>query len=110
MTNQIDIDELNNIATNINTKKEEILKLYDTNIKSVLEASKDAIVVSGLDFEEFVNKFNKTFNALSEKLGSLSDVIVNKIIPNYENLGGEIKNAFNNSFASEMSEILSQLQ
>ena len=105
----ISVDQLRQVAKSIDSSRNDITNLYNTNVKTILESSKEAIVVSGLDFDEFINKFTKSFNSLDTKLGALSDVLLNKIIPNYENLGDEIKRAFNDTFASEMASILSKL-
>ena len=109
MINFVNTDELKEVAININTKREEISSLYKNSITKILTESKDAIAVSGVNYDEFITKFGKTFEALDERLEELSSVLTNKIIPNYDEINVQIKSAFNNDFANQMNELVSKL-
>jgi len=109
MDSYVNTSGLKEIANNIATKREEIASLYKDSIVSIINESKDAISVSGINYDDFINKFGNTFNTLDERLASLSDVLVNKIIPNYDDLNVHIKDAFNKEFAEEMNNILKNL-
>ena len=105
----ISTEGLKEIANNINAKREEFAALYKNSITNVLIESKEAIAVSGVNYDDFISKFGKTFETLDARLGELSEVLVNQIIPNYDNLNGQIKNIFNKNFADEMNGILGKL-
>lgn len=105
----VDTTGLQSVAKNINTKRDEISSLYKNSITKILNESKEAISVSGINFDDFLSKFGKTFEALDTRLAELSDVLVKQIIPNYDNLNISIKEAFNNQFAEEMNNILKNL-
>ena len=107
--NYISTSGLQEIATNINTKRDEISSLYKNSITKIINESKDAISISGLNFDDFVQKFGNTFEALDTRLAELSEVLVNQIIPNYDELNVQIKQAFNQDFATQMTEILKKL-
>jgi hypothetical protein len=109
MTSVINTSNLQDVAKNINTKRDEILSLYKNSITKILNESKDAISISGINFDDFLSKFGKTFEALDSRLGELSEVLVNQIIPNYDELNMSIKEVFNKQFADEMNNILKNL-
>ena len=105
----ISTEGLKEIANNINAKRDEISTLYKNSITNVLTESKEAISVSGVNYDDFMNKFGKTFEALDARLGELSEVLINQIIPNYDSLSGQIQNIFNKDFADEMNGIINKL-
>lgn len=105
----VSADDLRQVAANLQTKKEEILNVYNSKVKAVMEESKEAIVISGLNFDEFNEQFRKAFVNLSDRLDSLSNALTTQIIPQYENLNMSIKKAFNVDFANQMTEILKSL-
>ena len=106
----VSTDELRSVAANLLVKKEQVMNIYNTNVKKVMEESKDAIVMSGLDFNEFDNQFKAAFTSLSERLNALSTALTKDILPKYDDLSSSIKRAFNSTFASQMQEILSSLK
>lgn len=107
--NYVSTEGLKEIANNINTKRDEIATLYKNSITKVLTESKDAISISGINFDEFLSKFGKTFETLDTRLGELSNVLVNQIIPNYDEINVQIKQIFNQDFANQMNDILNKL-
>lgn len=102
----ISTEGLKEVANTINEKKDEIMKIYNTTLKSILSSSKECLSVSGLDYSQVENEFKTTFETLDKRVTELTNVLVTKIIPSYEDLSGEIKQMFNNDFASEMASIL----
>ncbi len=106
----VSTEDLRQVANNLNNKKNEIMNIYNSKVKPVMQQSKEAITVSGLNFEEFNRQFNQAFTNLANEIGSLSNALTNKIIPNYNDLSQSIRNAFNNEFANQMSTILANLK
>lgn len=92
------------------SRKEESLNIYNNYVKKALEESKEAIIVSGLDFNTFDNSFKLVFNNLADSFEKLSTVLSNQVAVKYDDLSIAIKNAFNKEFASQMNEILSKLK
>ena len=86
----VDTSALREIVTNMNSQKEELIKIYNSIIKPVLESSKECIKVSGIDFEEVEQLFATIFNNVSYNVNNLSNELTNKIIPNYENVNNQI--------------------
>ena len=103
---KVNADGLRSVAQDMNTKKDEIMNIYNGTLKSIIESSKTCISTSGLDFEQVNSIFAKTFADLDSSITELSDALVNKIIPSYEDLSVEIRAAFNTEFADQMSSIL----
>lgn len=110
MALKVDTNQLSTIPASLRTKKDEILNVYNNQVKSILETSKDAIIVSGVNFEEFETYFAKAFTTLGNELDNLANALQNQILPRYDNLSVSIKNAFNNEFASQMQSILDTLK
>ena len=106
----VDTNQLNTVAINLKQKKEDILNLYNTKVKLILDTSEDAIIVSGLNFNEFETYFAKAFTDLANEIEILSSALQNQILPRYDNLSISIKNAFNKDFASQMQVILNELK
>ena len=103
-------DDLRGVAASLKQKKEEVSRIYNTYVKSLLAESESAIKVSGVDFNEINTQFQKAFTNLETNLDNLSNALTNQILPKYDNLSISIKNAFNNNFASQMNEILKALK
>lgn len=102
----VDYGGLRQAAASIESKKEELMGIYNNDIKTVIESSKQCIVTSGLNFDQVDASFKTTFTNLDQRLTELTRVLVEQIIPNYENLSDEIRRAFNNDFATQMSSLL----
>ena len=109
VSNFVSTDGLREIATGINSKREEISALYKNTITNILTESKEAIAISGINYDEFLSKFGKTFDTLDTRLGELSDVLTNQIIPSYDEMHGQLQKVFNQDFATEMNDIVSKL-
>lgn len=109
-TLKVDSAQLSTVPTTLKAKSEDILKVYNNNVKNILETSKEAIAVSGLNFETFESYFASAFTSLSNELENLANVLQNQILPKYDNLSISIRNAFNNEFGSQMQSIIEELK
>ena len=109
MALQVSTEELKQVSKNIDDKRNQISMIYNNKLKNILEESKEAVVASGLDFDEFKQSFGTAFSRIETKLGELSSALINEIIPQYESLNSYIGKAFNVDFANEMSSILKEL-
>ena len=105
----VSTEELKQVSKNLADKKNQISEIYNLKLKNIMEESKDAIIASGLDFNDYKQSLGVAFSKIENKLDELSNVLSNQIIPQYENLDAYIGRAFNNEFASEMSAILREL-
>ena len=106
----VDAAQLSTVPSTLKAKSEDILKVYNNNVKNILETSKEAIVVSGLNFETFESYFANAFTSLSNELENLANALQNQILPKYDNLSISIRNAFNNEFGSQMQSIIEELK
>ena len=102
-------DEIRQIAQNISTRREEIKNVYTTDILPILNSSEECLKVSGLNYEEVLQSFSSLFNSLDTQLNSLSDVLINKVIPNYDGVSDVIKRLFNTTLADQMSQALTKM-
>ena len=102
--------DLSAVPISLKNKRDDILRVYNSQIKNIIETSKEAIVVSGINFEELDLYFSKAFTTLSNELDNLANVLQNQILPRYDNLSESIRNAFNNEFASQMQSIMNSLK
>lgn len=103
---KVNTEGLKSVAQDMNAKRDEIMNIYNGTLKQIIESSKECISTSGLDFDSVNFVFERTFKNLDTSISQLSDVLLNKIIPSYEELSAEIRYAFNNEFAEEMSNLL----
>ena len=103
---KVNTDGLKSVAQDMNAKRDEIMNIYNGTLKQIIESSKECISTSGLDFDMVNSVFERTFKNLDTSISQLSDVLLNKIIPSYEELSAEIRYAFNTEFADEMSNLL----
>ena len=105
-TLKVNAEGLRSVAQDMNVKKEEIMNIYNGSLKQIIESSKQCIATSGLDFDQVNAVFAQTFADLDVNISALTDALVNKIIPSYEDLSNEIRVAFNTEFADQMSSLL----
>ena len=102
----VDTEGLRIIASSIQEKKNKIVDVYNSRLKDVLYNSKDCLKQGGHSYEELDAEFKKMFSDLDNNINELTDVLVNKIIPRYENLSDDIKAFFNKQFAETLSQLL----
>ena len=101
----VSIDDLKAVAQRLLSERDELINIYNSKVKLIIEASKDAIIVSSLDFNEVNRQFKTAFDNLSNDLSDLSNALTTQIIPQYENLDTSITKSFNSEFADKMRDI-----
>ncbi len=82
----VDVNELKKVASSIASRRDELMNVYYSIIRPVMQSSKECIDVSGVNFDEIDELFNSIFFNASNRISDLSNVLTNKIIPNYENI------------------------
>lgn len=102
----VSTEGLQDVAKNLLTKRDEINDVYNSKIKNIFENSKEAIVVSGLDYSQVEQSISKSFQELDTSLEKLSKALTDEIIPNYNSLAQTISKYFNSDFASDVQSIL----
>lgn len=102
----VKIEELRMAAIDIKNKRDSIMNAYESTIKKILNQSEECIKEAGQDYNEVTSNFKNLFSSFDASITELTDVLTNKIIPNYEDLIENINNSFNHKFASEMKRIL----
>lgn len=103
-------EELREVARDLLQRKESLNNIYNNSVKRVMEDSKEAINISGLEFNEFNLEFQKAFTELGNRMENLANALQNQILPKYDDLSSSIKSAFNNEFASQMQNLLNQIR
>ena len=82
----VDVNELKTVASSIASRRDELMNVNYSIIRPVMQSSKECIDVSGVNFDEIDELFNSIFFNASNRISDLSNVLTNKIIPNYENI------------------------
>ena len=103
---KVNAEGLKSVAQDMNAKKEEIMNIYNGSLRQIIESSKQCIATSGLDFDQVNAVFAQTFADLDTNISALTEALVYKIIPSYEDLSAEIRTAFNTEFVDQMSSLL----
>lgn len=102
----VSIEELEQIALNLQNKKNTMLNIYDTDIKEILYESNFCLEESGQDYEVIKKELDRLFLSFDAKITDLLSVLVNKIIPSYVDLSLGVQKSFNDEFANEMQSLL----
>lgn len=99
-------EELKVITNNIIQEKNDILDLYTESLVDILTTSEIKLTNYSKEVNEVSKELKKLFSELDTNVTDLTNVLLNKIIPNYENLSTEIKALFGNNFADKLTQLL----
>ena len=102
----VSTEDIRLVANNLISEKDEILDLYNESLKDILDTSELELANSNTEIRIIIEEIKKLFTQFDNNITDLTNLLTNKIIPDYENLTGEIKTLFNKSFASEMNNLL----
>ena len=102
----VSTEEIRLIANNLISEKDEIIDLYNESLKDILDTSELELANSNTEIRNIIEEVKKLFTQFDNNITDLTNLLTNKIIPNYEDLTGEIKTLFNKTFASEMNNLL----
>ena len=106
---RVNTNSIQNVSNNIDTKREEMLEIYRTQILPALQSSKEYLNVSGLSYDEVIASFNALFGSLDSQLGNFTDTLNSKVIPKYLTSANIVNQLFNKEFADEMGNILTKM-
>ncbi len=102
----VSTEDIRLIANNLVSEKDEIIDLYNESLKNILDTSELELANSNTEIRNIIEEVKKLFTQFDNNITDLTNLLTNKIIPDYENLTGEIKTLFNKTFASEMNNLL----
>lgn len=103
---KVNLIELNNAANELKRQSSQILSTFSTKILPIIESSKQYFMVSGIDYSTITSSFTRIYSKLNSRSEALSDLITNKVIPQYTELSSNINKMFNNEFVSEIQQLL----
>lgn len=108
MNNQVIVNtgDLRKITNNLIKEKNEIMDLYNESLKDILTTSQKELFKSKEDIVGISDELKKLFTRFDSDISELTNLLLTKIIPEYENLSVEIKELFNKTFASELGNLL----
>ncbi|MBQ6497497.1 MAG: hypothetical protein IJI58_02145 [Bacilli bacterium] len=108
MNNQVIVNtgDLRKITNNLIKEKNEIMDLYNESLKDILTTSQKELIKSKEDIVGISDELKKLFTRFDSDISELTNLLLTKIIPEYENLSVEIKELFNKTFASELGNLL----
>ena len=84
-------EELKVITNNIIQEKNDILDLYTESLVDILTTSEIKLTNYSKEVNDVSKELKKLFSEFDTNVTDLTNVLLNKIIPNYENLSTEIK-------------------
>ena len=103
---QINTGNLRNLTTSIKKDTEKMNELYKITISRALEACKEDLVVSGINFDDIQTSFQKLFASLVAQLNEFTDAMETKILPSYEATASSLARLFNQDSANEMNDYI----
>ena len=104
--NYISLAQLQEVAKNIDTEKDQLISTYNNKISKVLKESDKCFHVAGLNTNEIISNFDQLFKELNTEITKLTDALRNQVIANYSEEQQTLQQMFNNDFASKMREYL----
>lgn len=105
----VNIAGLRQAAGVLDQRSAELAEIYTNSILPVLSISSQEIKAAGLDYNSALTNIKGLFNSVTGGLGELSDCLVNKIIPQYEDVKATIQQQFNESFVQTMNDYINQI-
>ena len=102
----IKTENLNKVSNDILTKKNEIMDVYEKELKSIIELSKTCIEHNGQSFENIKEEFDSLFKEFNNEITNMMFVLQKDIIPKYDNLAGDLRGLFSEQFKDELSNLL----
>ena len=103
---KINVENMKIIAKNINDKMDSINSLYKKKIEPILDNSINCLNFSNANSEEIRLQFEKDFFDLNTISNDCNFVLVNEIIPSYENLSSNLTVLFKKEFSNNLNALL----
>ena len=101
----INVEQILDLAASIKSSGNEIIDIYNSNCKPAFELSKECIILSGLDFNQFEQQLESIYTKLGESIINCGDFLGN-VANNYNDISQVIVNRFNNDIAERIQAIL----
>ena len=102
----IKTDNLNKATENILKKKNEIIDIYEKEIRNIIIQSRNSLTQNNIIYEEFLEDFDNLLKTFDKETSNIIDVLKRDIIPKYDNLSSELKNLFSDNFKIEINDLL----
>ncbi len=99
-------DNLNKATENILKKKNEIIDIYEKEIRNIIIQSRNSLTQNNIIYEEFLEDFDNLLKTFDKETSNIIDVLKRDIIPKYDNLSSELKNLFSDNFKIEINDLL----
>lgn len=103
---RVNAEALKQVNNKMIDGKNEIMDIYNSNIKEVIRNSEQFLDMKGIAIGDIANKINELFADFNKKMTELTDTLSDIIVPGYINLNDDIKNLFSEQFASEMDSLM----
>ena len=102
----INIEEIKLITDEIDTKKKEIINIYNQSLKNLIQNSRESIVKSNMSYEVIDSKFRSLFEQFDNNLSLIVNTLKRDIITNYESLSDDLNNLFNKQLMEGLNSLL----
>lgn len=103
---KVNVEELKKICNKMIDEKNEIMNIYNSNIKEVMQTSQRFLKTKGIQIEDVESKIKELFKNFDKNMTELTDTLSDGIVPGYISLNEEIKKLFGENFASEMENLI----
>ena len=97
---------MNKATENILKKKNEIIDIYEKEIRNIIIQSRNSLTQNNIIYEEFLEDFDNLLKTFDKETSNIIDVLKRDIIPKYDNLSSELKNLFSDNFKIEINDLL----
>ena len=104
--NYVSLNQLNEVAKNIDTEKDEILTTYNNKISVVLKNSDKCFHIAGLNTSEIISNFDQLFKELDGEITKLTEALRTQVVGRYTEQTQAVRQMFNNDFASKLKSYL----
>lgn len=102
----VNTSNLREATSSIITKKDEIMDIYNNSIKKLLVDSETKLINKEQEIIDIEESLKKLFVQFDTSVTELTNLLINKIIPNYDNLSVDVKSLFNDNFANKLNDLL----
>lgn len=106
MNNKSELEDLKYTASNIIQKKNEIMNLYNNSVKQIVLASDKCIKANGDTSTNVYSSFEEAFNKFDNEMNDLIEILINDILPKYDELYSDLSYLFNKQLMNKMSDLL----
>ena len=102
----VSTDELKLVAKSLISEKDEIIDLYNKSLKDILLTSELELRDSKENIHEISDELHRLFSEFDTNMTELTNLLMNRIIPEYKNLSNDLKGLFSKRLGTDLANLL----